>query len=583
MVRPAKIRVDEKNVNRKLVFLLFPIEKSESIYIFAEEKLTNLYLCNMKTCKALIVSLFLLMSLSAKAEVNIIPQPTRVVENDGSYIIKPNATIAYNHKSLLPAAEYLREKLRPATGYELPLVKGKKADIVLSYNPKSEIAAEGYKLSISGKGIFIEAADYRGIIHGIASLRQLLPYQIEESTLQPYVTWMVPTVEIEDTPNFEWRGMMLDPVRHFFTLEETKRFLDIMTLYKFSKFHWHLVDSQGWRLEVKQYPLLTDNSGYRDPEGEHWDRRCNEIAKNDNNPRMKVPMTAEFTRVKNGKLEYGGFYTQDEVRDLVQYALVRGIDIVPEFDVPGHSYAATKCYPWLSCNNDGRDPICVGKDTSLEFCRNVYKEIFELFPYEYVEIGGDEVNRSAWKTCPDCQKRIKDQGVKDEAELQSWFTCTMEKYFNENGKKLIGWDEILEGGVSKSATVNWWRGDHTDVVQRSTSGGNEVILCPFTFCYFDYAQDNNTLKTLYTGDIVPTDLTAEQLKLIKGMQGNIWCERIPTEAQMQYMVFPRALALAEKAWTPNSQQNWEGFYPRLLKHVQRLNTIGVDQRALVEN
>ena len=583
MVRPAKIRVDEKNVNRKLVFLLFPIEKSESIYIFAEEKLTNLYLCNMKTCKALIVSLFLLMSLSAKAEVNIIPQPTRVVENDGSYIIKPNATIAYNHKSLLPAAEYLREKLRPATGYELPLVKGKKADIVLSYNPKSEIAAEGYKLSISGKGIFIEAADYRGIIHGIASLRQLLPYQIEESTLQPYVTWMVPTMEIEDTPNFEWRGMMLDPVRHFFTLEETKRFLDIMALYKFSKFHWHLVDSQGWRLEVKQYPLLTDNSGYRDPEGEHRDRRCNEIAKNDNNPRIKVPMTAEFTRVKNGKLEYGGFYTQDEVRDLVQYALVRGIDIVPEFDVPGHSYAATKCYPWLSCNNDGRDPICVGKDTSLEFCRNVYKEIFELFPYEYVEIGGDEVNRSAWKTCPDCQKRIKDQGVKDEAELQSWFTCTMEKYFNENGKKLIGWDEILEGGVSKSATVNWWRGDHTDVVQRSTSGGNEVILCPFTFCYFDYAQDNNTLKTLYTGDIVPTDLTAEQLKLIKGMQGNIWCERIPTEAQMQYMVFPRALALAEKAWTPNSQQNWEGFYPRLLKHVQRLNTIGVDQRALVEN
>ena len=159
----------------------------------------------------------------------------------------------------------------------------------------------------------------------------------------------------------------------------------------------------------------------------------------------------------------------------------------------------------------------------------------------------------------------------------------MEKYFNENGKKLIGWDEILEGGVSKSATVNWWRGDHTDVVQRSTSGGNEVILCPFTFCYFDYAQDNNTLKTLYTGDIVPTDLSTEQLKLIKGMQGNIWCERIPTEAQMQYMVFPRALALAEKAWTPSSQQNWEGFYPRLLKHVQRLKTMNIEQRELVED
>lgn len=555
---------------------------SESICIFALEKLTFLFLCSMKTLKALLVSLVFMMPHSLLAEVNIIPQPTRVTEKTGSFVLKPNATIAYNSKSLQPAAEYLREKLKPATGYELPIGKGKKADIVLSLTTQTETGAEGYKLTSSEKGILIEAADYRGVIHGIATLRQLLPYQIEKATLQPYVTWMVPAVEIEDTPNFEWRGMMLDPVRHFFTLEETKRFLDIMALYKFSKFHWHLVDSQGWRLEIKKYPLLTDNSGYRDPEGEHWDRRCNEIAKNDNNPRMIVPMTGEFTRMKNGKLEYGGFYTQDEVRDLIEYATVRGIDIVPEFDVPGHSYAATKEYPWLSCNNDGRDPICVGKDTSLEFCRNVYKEIFDLFPYEYVEIGGDEVNRSAWKKCADCQKRIQDQGLKDEAELQSWFTCTMEKYFNENGKKLIGWDEILEGGVSKSATVNWWRGDHTDVVQRSTSGGNEVILCPFTFCYFDYNQDNNTIQKLYTGDIVPTDLSAEQMKLIKGMQGNIWCERIPTEAQMQYMVFPRALALAEKAWTKNTQQNWDGFYSRLQKHIQRLNTMGVEQRPLVE-
>lgn len=535
----------------------------------------------MKKTKALFLVLMLPV-LSAMARIDVIPQPTHIVEKQGSFVIKPNATIAYNHKSLLPAAEYLREKLQPATGYSLPIKKGRKADIILSLNPKCEVNAEGYKLNASENGVLIEAADYRGIVHGIATLRQLLPFQIEKQTKQPYVTWRVPAVEIEDVPNFEWRGMMLDPVRHFFTLEETKRFLDVMALYKFSKFHWHLVDSQGWRLEIKQYPLLTSESGFRDPAGEHWDRRCNEIAKNDNNPRMQVPMTAEFTRMKDGKLEYGGFYTQEEVRDLVQYALVRGIDIVPEFDVPGHSYAATKCYTWLSCNNDGRDPICVGKDTSLEFCRNVYKEIFQLFPYEYVEIGGDEVNRSAWKKCPDCQQRIKDQGVKDEAELQSWFTCTMEKYFNENGKKLIGWDEILEGGVSKSATVNWWRGDHTDVVQRSTNGGNEVILCPTTFCYFDYAQDNNTLKTLYTGDIVPTDLSAEQLKLIKGMQGNIWCERIPTEAQMQYMVFPRALALAEKAWTKNSQQNWDAFYSRLLKHVDRLKTMGIEQRLLVE-
>ena len=526
--------------------------------------------------------LFMLLPMSALAEINIIPLPTRAVEMEGSFVLSPNATIAYTHKSLLPAAEYLREKLRPATGYDLPLRKGKKADIVLSLNPRCEAGAEGYKLTATADGVVIEAAAYRGIVHGIATLRQLLPYQVEASTLQPYVTWRIPAVEIEDAPNFEWRGIMLDPVRHFFTIEETKRLLDAMALYKFSKFHWHLIDSQAWRLEIKQYPLLTDKGAWRDPEKEYWDVRCNKLAEETGNPRMAVPLSGDRTRLHDGILEYGGYYTQDEVRELVSYAAVRGIDIVPEFDVPGHSYAETQCYPWLSCNDDGRDPICVGKETSLEFCRNVYKEIFDLFPYEYVEIGGDEVNRSAWKTCPRCQQRIKDLELKDEAELQSWFTCTMEKYFNDNGKKLIGWDEILEGGVSKSATINWWRGDHTDVVQRSTNGGNEVILCPTTFCYFDYDQDNNTLKALYTGDIVPTDLTEKQLQLIKGMQGNIWGERIPTEAQMQYMVFPRALALAEKAWTSGNQQQWDDFLPRLLKHVDRLQVIGIAQRPLKE-
>ena len=371
----------------------------------------------MKTCKVLFLSLMVLMPLSVMAEVNIIPLPTRTTEKVGSFILKPNATIAYNHKSLLPAAEYLREKLRPATGYDLPLRKGKKADIVLCLNTKCEVGAEGYKLTATTNGVVIEAAAYKGIVHGIATLRQLLPCQVEAMTLQPYVTWMIPAVEIEDTPSFEWRGIMLDPVRHFFTVEETKRLLDVMALYKFSKFHWHLIDSQAWRIEIKHYPLLTDRGAWRDPEKEHWDVRCNKIKEETGNPRMAVPMTSNRTRLHDDVLEYGGYYSQDEVRELINYAAVRGIDIVPEFDVPGHSYAETQCYPWLSCNDDGRDPICVGKETSLEFCRNVYQEFFHLFPYEYVEIGGDEVNRSAWKECPNCQQRIKDLGLKNEAEL----------------------------------------------------------------------------------------------------------------------------------------------------------------------
>lgn len=217
----------------------------------------------------------------------------------------------------------------------------------------------------------------------------------------------------------------------------------------------------------------------------------------------------------------------------------------------------------------------------MEFCRRVYKEVFNLFPYEYVHIGGDEVNRTVWNDCQKCQQRIKDKGLKGVEELQAWFTREMEKYFNANGKKLLGWEEILDGGVTKTATIYWWRGDHPDITQRSTALGNEVVICPFSFCYFDYGQDDNTLRHIYDGDIVPTDLNADQQKLIRGLQANIWGEWIPTEARMQYMTFPRALAMSEKAWTPRASQVWDNFLPRLQKHLERLDRMGVNYRPLV--
>ena len=508
------------------------------------------------------------------AEVNIIPKPTVVTEKEGEFLLKDGLTIGANDASLTPAAEYLQEMLTRATGLNIK-AKGKKGKIQLSIVSPDE-NDESYELQADKKGILITAHSYRGIINGIATLRQLLPNEIESKHRVSGVEWTVPAVSIQDSPNFHWRGLMLDPVRHFYSIEETKQLLDDMALYKLNKFHWHLTDDQAYRIEIKAYPKLTEDGAWHPFNG--LDRGCMDRAAKENNPSLLLPW--KYIKRVNDKELYGGFYTQDEIRDVVAYAAVRGIDIIPELDMPGHNSVACQCYPWLSCTQNGIDPLCLGRESTIEFAEKVYAEVFKLFPYEYVSIGGDEVNRGRWSQCPECQKRIETQGLKDVSELQAWFTKHMEKFFNANGKRILGWDEILEGGLSKTATVHWWRGDHPDVTQRATGMGNEVVLCPFTFCYFDYGQDNNTLRHIYDGDIVPTDLTPAQLKLIKGMQANIWGEWIPTVARMHWQVFPRALALAEKAWTPRSEQKWDDFLPRLKSHLARLDAMGIQYRPL---
>ena len=512
----------------------------------------------------------LLMCVSTTmATVNIIPKPTSLVEKEGEFVFTKGFTIGYNNTSLEPAATYLQELLTRDTGLNFKTRLGKgKIHLCLVLPDDND---ESYELVSNKKGVLITAHSYRGIINGIATLRQLLPPVVK-------VQYDVPAVTIKDSPNFHWRGLMLDPVRHFFSVEETKKLLDEMALYKLNKFHWHLSDNEGFRMEVKAYPELTgDSMAWR--RFNYHDRQCLDRAAKENNPAMLLPWKF-FKEVPGFGELYGGYYTQDEIRDVIQYAAVRGIDVIPEIDMPGHNGSACWCYRWLSCTQDGREPLCLGRNSTIEFAEKVYDEVFKLFPYEYVSIGGDEVNRRRWSECSECKKRIESEGLKDVSELQAWFTKKMEKYFNAHGKRILGWDEILEGGLSKTATVHWWRGDHPDVTQKSTSMGNEVVLCPFTYLYFDYAQDDNTLRHIYDGDIVPVDLTAEQLKLIKGMQGNIWCERIPTEARLEWMVFPRALALAEKAWTPRNKQNWDDFLPRLKAHLQRLEAMGIQYRPL---
>ena len=536
----------------------------------------------MKKSITLCLSLLCLCVGTAMAEVNIIPKPTSVVEREGAFLLKDGLTIGYNDASLAPAATYLQEILSRETGLNFKI--GKKGKIQLSLSPTLSQGegdvSEDYELESDKKGVRIYAHSYRGIINGIATLRQLLN-KVKSEKLKVKNNsnhYSLPYVSIKDSPNFHWRGLMLDPVRHFFSVEETKRLLDEMALYKLNKFHWHLSDNEGFRMEVKAYPELTgDTMAWR--RFNYHDRQCLERASKENNPTMLIPWKF-FKEVPGFGELYGGYYTQDEIRDVVQYAAVRGIDVIPEIDMPGHNGSACWCYRWLSCTQDGREPLCLGRQTTIDFAEKVYDEVFKLFPYEYVSIGGDEVNRRRWSECEACKKRIQDEGLKDVSELQAWFTKKMEKYFNAHGRRILGWDEILEGGLSKTATVHWWRGDHPDVAQKSTAMGNEVVLCPFTFLYFDYAQDDNTLRHIYDGDIVPTDLTPEQLKLIKGMQANIWCERIPTEARMEWMVFPRALALAEKAWTPRSEQNWDDFLPRLKAHLKRLDAMGIQYRPL---
>lgn len=522
-------------------------------------------------------AVLLLAATCVQASVNIIPKPTLVKEGKGSFLVTDGMNIGVNDPALADAADYLKQMIARATGFQDLAVRRGEGHISLLLQPAADPEDESYTLTVSSSRITIKAGTYRGVVNGISTLRQLLPDEIESREPVKGIRWTVPVVQVQDKPAYHWRGLMLDPSRHFYSVEETEQFLDHMALYKYNKFHWHLTDGVAWRLQINRYPLLTQRGAWREFR-QDIDINCENRAKSENNPTLLIPQ--KYCREENGRKLYGGFYTQDDVRRVVRYAAIRGIDVIPEIDMPGHFWCGTQAYPLLSCGQDGNDPLCLGKDLTLEFCRNVWEEVFQLFPYEYAHIGGDEVDRSRWAKCPDCQRRIKALGLQGVEELQAWFTKDMEKFFNAHGRKLMGWDEILEGGVSKTATVYWWRGDHADVAQKSTEMGNEVVICPTTYCYFDYGQDDNTLKHIYTSDVIPADLTPKQLKLVKGIQSNAWGEFIPTVGRMQFMVFPRALAMVEKAWTPNEQQNWDNFSQRLQAHLHRLQAAGINYRPL---
>ena len=506
---------------------------------------------------------------------DIIPVPENVRMKSGAFSLDRDLVVSYLSEDLAQAAGYLAAELSGMSGQDAALLSGGNGDIVLRVT--DAVPDGAYGLDITGKGITITGNGTDGVCNGIATLRQLMCIA---SLSSGGGAMTVPCCSVEDAPEFGWRGIMLDVARHFFTVEEVKDLLDAMSFYKLNRLHWHLTDDQGWRVEIKKYPLLTEKGAWR--HFNNHDRMCQSLEKSTATSSFRIP--EERLAVSGRDTLYGGFYTQEEIREIVDYASARGIEIVPEVDMPGHMLAAIANYPWLACGDDlgwgelFSCPICPGKDSVLDFCKDIYSEIFSLFPSEYVHIGGDEVDQSNWETCPACRARMKEHGLESTSALQSWFTHEMEAFFNQHGKKLICWDEGIAGGLSETATVMWWRSWSPDPVAEAASEGTPVIACPNATFYLDYAQDSKSMGNIYRFDEEMASMFGEHSGSVIGVQGNLWTEKVPSAARMQHMIFPRLLALAELGWSSPEVKSFDGFNARLSTHFALMDRMDIDYR-----
>lgn len=518
---------------------------------------------------------------TVKQEIAILPTPVSLTEQSGSFVLKDGMKIGVSDQSLFLAVGYLQEILRNVISSSVEVTTDKN-QVDMYFQLKDTGGKPGsYKLQSTPEYIQVEANDYSGIISAITTIRQLLPAAIEVQGEKQ--TYSIPVVQIEDVPRFEWRGFMLDASRHFWSKDEVKHVLDLMSLYKLNKFHWHLSDDQGWRIEIEKYPLLTEKGAWR--KFNEQDRICMARAKEEDNTDFLIP--EDKIRIVEGDTLYGGYYTHDDIKEIVAYATQRGIDVIPEIDMPGHFLAAISQYPELAC--DGligwgetfSSPVCPGKDATLEFCQNVFKEVFELFPYEYVHMGGDEVEKANWKKCLLCQKRIRTEKLGSVEELQAWFVRDMEKFFLANGKRLIGWDEVVADGLSSDAAITWWRSWAKDALPTATAQKQKVIACPNEYFYFDYAQDQNSVKKILAYDPCSDDrLSPEQKKYIWGVQANLWSEWIPTMKRIEYLIVPRMIALSEIAWAePAAKPSLEEFYRQLVPQFKRMDVMRVNYRV----
>ncbi|WP_405605818.1 family 20 glycosylhydrolase [Polaribacter sp. Asnod1-A03] len=506
-------------------------------------------------------------------EISILPKPSSIQIDKGSFKVEEDTKIVFQDKTQEKAVNYLTGLFNKAAGFNLEVVDNKVEDAIVF--EKIEGLKEGaYKLEVSPTSIHAKASEENGFFNAVQSIRQLLPTEIE-SKEKVSIDWFVPSVTIEDEPRFQWRGMHMDFSRHFFNIDEVKDFLDNMALYKLNTYHMHLTDDQGWRIEIKKYPLLTEKGAWRTPNNQ--DTIC--MDKSVENKLFAID-ESNFKEV-DGERKYGGFFTQEQIKEIVAYADDRCITVIPEIDMPGHFKSAIDNYPFLSCNGEsGWDtvftyPTCLGKETTYEFMKNILAEVVGLFPSEFVHIGGDEVNIASWEVCPHCQKAIKEHGLKDEHELQSHFNRDIEQFLQSKGKKFMGWDEIVTGGLTKSANVMWWRNWFPNSPKIAAENGNGVVVTTTAAYYFDYLNEGTTLERVYNYEPIPADFTTEEEANVLGIQANLWSERIPSYKRLQYQAFPRMLAVAENAWASKENKDFEIFNNNVEKQYNRLDALGV--------
>ncbi len=537
----------------------------------------------------LFLSGFLLSVICRAQDINIIPQPDIVLQpvNAAKFIITPATQIVTEGSGLEHSANFLNEYLQQFFLFKLKTVKKATGNNVirLNFDRLDKPIAGAYQMMIDSKGVYIGGDNPQGVFYGIQTLIQLLPVPDARLKMRPKKLEL-PHVSIEDAPTFAYRGLHLDVSRHFFPVSFIKKYIDYIAYHKLNTFHFHLTEDQGWRIEIKKYPRLTSVGGWRNG-----------------------TIVGRYPGTGSDNKKYGGFYTQQQIKEIVAYAKTRYVEVIPEIEMPGHGGAAIAAYPWLSCfpnqptaipanmiskksveeQANGRvklvqetwgvfdDVFCAGNDSTFIFLQHVIDEVITLFPSKYFHVGGDECPKTHWKKCPRCQQRMKDNNLKDEHELQSYFIQRMEKYLNSKGKTLIGWDEILEGGLAPNAVVMSWRGEEGGIA--AAKQNHQVIMTPGNPVYFDHTQSlnedsvtiggYNPIEKVYAWNPQPKELNSTQAKYILGAQANLWSEYLKNSKKVEYMLLPRLSALSEVLWGKNETDNWEAFEKRLLTQFKR--------------
>lgn len=510
-------------------------------------------------------------------DITVIPKPSELKLQKGSFAFTKNTQFVATDVAQKEIVSILTNKFKLASGWDLKIVKKAPKKDFVQFMVDNKLADEVYKLEVNSNRVIIYAKGNAGFLYGIETLRQLLPPSIESTKAIAKASWVIPNLIINDQPRYKYRGLMLDVARHFFKMDYLKKTVDRLAMLKMNVLQLHLVDDQGWRIEIKKYPKLTEVGAWRvDQEDKHWDGR--------------------YTPTADEKGTYGGFYTQEELKELVAYAANKNVEIIPEIEMPAHVSSAIAAYPELSCfgtpigvPSGGVWPItdiyCAGKDNTFEFLQNVLLEVMEIFPSKYIHVGGDEATKTNWEKCPHCKKRMETENLQSVEQLQSYFITRMEVFINSKGKRLIGWDEIIEGGIAPEATVMSWRGTEHGI--EAAKQGHDVIMTPGSHCYFDHYQGPQNeeplawggytpLSKIYTFDPVVDGMTPAEAKHVLGGQANLWSEQIKTESHSEYMIFPRLAALSETLWSPKASRNWEDFSTRVVTLFKRYDYMGIN-------